>query len=132
VTVIVGTGEHQASADDNRARAEDLQDSWWRWSRGVLPLLRDDQPVPPTGHLVLLGSSRSNRHIASLLPPEPAVTWSDRTLTVAGREYLRPRQPSLAWAFPRPGVAGAWILVLDGPWRWGDLPLPAGDLQIRE
>ena len=132
VTVVVGTGEHLASAQDNAARAEALNEAWWRWSRGVLPVLRDDQPLPPTGNLVLLGSPRSNRHLAALVPNSPAVTWSDRIITVKGRELLRPLQPSVAWAFPRPGVSGAWVLVLDGPWRWGDLPLPAGDLEIRE
>ena len=131
VTVVVGTGEHRAAQEDNTALAGYLAKAWWNWARGVLPTRLDTEDLPPTGNVVLIGSPRSNRRLAELVPTCP-LTWTDRTISVGDRVLLRPKSPAIAWAGPRPGVPGAWILVLDGTWRWGDLPLPAGDLAIQE
>lgn len=130
VTVVVGTGEHRAAQDDNAALAVALNQAWWQWSRGVLPQQDDQRDPPATGNLVCLGSPRSNRVLASLWPSTAPVAWDHRSLQVEGQVHLRAYGPAVAWTFPRPGVPGAMVLVLDGPWRWGELPLPDGPLAV--
>ncbi len=116
--LVVGTGEHDAAAEVTARLADEFQAAWAGHAHGLPPRIDDARFRAEDWRdhrLVLIGSPRSNRVLASLAPRLPAA-WNDRGILLG--KTARTRQPptfcALAVADPRD--AARTLVVLDGTW----------------
>lgn len=132
ITVVIGTGEHVAAAQANRALAEAFVRACATHAQGT-PVVRTDTADLATmvdHHLVLIGSPRSNQILAQLVARglDPRAVWDQRSITAGGESWLRADRRPLAIRRPRPGAPGRIVLILDGAPSWSPDALPGADL----
>ncbi len=123
-SIIVGTAEHAAAVQANRAIAEGLRKAYAAHAHAVVELIDDRAELTTLDgrNLVLIGNPRSNRVLASLGLDLP-YRWDHRMMTGPEGSVLRATMPSLVIRSRLPN--GYAVLIVDGPVpMWGDeLPL---------
>ena len=120
--VVVGSDEHRSAKEDAETLAEQFVNAWAGHARGLPPRIRDvDWRAGDWRghHLILIGSSRSNRLTRAWAKQLP-LTWDDRQVTFAGQTAHRSLLPKIAAILPRPDEPACSLLILDGAPAWTD------------
>lgn len=132
--VVVGTGEHLAARRDNRTLADAFLAAWANHAQGRPPVVDDTALVEsawPRHHLVLIGNTRSNRVLATVLAASATVLpvrWDARSLSIGTRTWPRHEHRAFALAWPHPADDGRLMVVLDGAPAWATSGLPLAGL----
>jgi hypothetical protein len=127
VTIVVGSGEHDAARNQNRKLADDLLARWVAHAQGAPPVVLDTVDVATLRgrHLMCIGNPRSNRVLATLTANNPLpVQWDARSLRVGEQTWIRAERRPVVVRLPRPDEPNHVLLVLDGSAPWIDDELP--------
>ncbi len=121
--VVVGTGEHRSAMEDAETLAGQFIAAWSAHARGLPPCIHDVEWRASDWHghhVVLIGSSRSNRVLSKLARQLP-LDWDDRQVTYAGQTAYRSLLPKIAMILPRADEPGCSLMILDGAPAWSEV-----------